>query len=94
MSAPAGPQDAARSCGYVSLCVQWQAVMESLLMFNPGQELMQGFCQEAERPLMQRRNVNQRPNLSTNGTSTLLVPGVFIGPSPSQFAFSPPLIVG
>lgn len=77
---PAGPQDAARSRGYASLCVEWRPVMESPLMFNPGQELMQGFCQEAERPLMQRRNVNQRPNLSTNRTrsSSLLVPGVFI----------------
>lgn len=61
-------------------CVEWQAVTENPLMFNPGQELMQGFCQEAERPLMQRRNVNQRPNLSTNRTrmSSLLVPGAFI----------------
>lgn len=77
---PAGPQDAAGSRGYASLCVEWRPVMESPLMFNPGQELMQGFCQEAERPLMQRRNVNQRPNLSTNRTcsSSLLVPGVFI----------------
>lgn len=39
--------------------------MEGRLMFNPGQELMQGFCQETMQPLTQRRNVDQMPNLST-----------------------------
>lgn len=60
--------------------------MEGRLMFNPGQELMQGFCQETMQPLTQRMNVDQMPNLSTI-TGCLSVSGLwlFLTLSPQYF---------
>lgn len=52
LSASAGPQDAAESRSYIHSHWQWQSVMESLLMFNHRQELMQCFCQTAIHPLV------------------------------------------
>lgn len=45
LSTSAGLQDAAESRSYVIFHSVWQPVMESLLMFNHRQELMQCFCQ-------------------------------------------------